>query len=93
MEIVLNQKSDFFIGNYSVSFFLTSGRALTSGDLGGVGDQSCDHVTSKAISWVAFLTSGGAVRNNVRCYFMRMRCWTLSQRVTTRVSVQHPLQI
>ena len=93
MEIVLNQKSDFFIGNYSVSFFLTSGRALTSGDLGGVGDQSCDHVTSKAILCVAFFTSYRTVRDILSCYFMRMRCWTLSQRVTTRVSVQHPLQI
>ena len=27
------------------------------------------------------------------CYFMRMRCWTLSQRRTTSVSVPHVLQI
>ena len=44
-----------------MSFFLTSGRALTSGDLGRVGDQSRDLVTSKAFLCVAFLTSYRAV--------------------------------
>ena len=47
MEIVLNQKVIFFfffIGNYSVSFFLTSGHFR------GPGDKSHDLVMSEAIS-------------------------------------------
>ena len=91
----IKPKSDFFffIGNYSMSFFLTSGRALTSGDLGRVCEQSRDFVTSKAILCVAFFTSYRTVRDILSCYFMRMRCCKLSQRSTTRVCFQHRLQI
>ena len=59
----------------------------------GPGDKSRDLVTSKTILWVAFMTSYRTVHHNDQCYFIRMRCWNLSQRSTTRVSVPHSLQI
>ena len=59
-------------------FFLDFRSSL--GTWGAVGDKSCDQFTSKAIWWDSFLTSARAVRDNDRCYFMRMRCWKLTQK-------------
>ena len=46
----IKSNSDFLLAITVCLFFLTSGRALTSGDLGRVCDKSRNLVTSKAIS-------------------------------------------